>query len=272
MKAKILEMALNFLESSVDYIKEDKSSGVELQFSTIHLAASIELMLKACLIKEHWSLVINDLKDMNLSKFESGNFKSIGIDEAALRVRNICRCNIDKKIIDRIKNERNKIIHIGSSVNQYQATANIVDSYSFIYDFTKEAALFEPESEHKHRFGEIKEKINTLQNFVANRLRHISNELKRHENVIRCPECWQNSVVFSEEKRSCLFCRTEFELEIFIEQYGDAFLSHDDIGIDFSACPNCGESSAVFAEEINSTICLFCNSNLNEYLRCIDCG
>ena len=68
VKTKIFEMALNFLESSVDYIREDKSTGAELQFSTIHLAASIELMFKACLIKEHWSLVIKDPKDINPSK------------------------------------------------------------------------------------------------------------------------------------------------------------------------------------------------------------
>ena len=101
---------------------------------------------------------------------------------------------------------------------------------------------------------------------------HISNDLKKYENVIRCPECWQNSVVFSEEKRSCLFCRKEFEISDFIEHYGDAFLSYDDMGMEFSECPNCGESSVAFAEEIDSIICLSCNSNFNEYLKCIDCG
>lgn len=268
-------MSLNFLESSVLYIEKNKSDLTGYQFSTIHLAASVELLLKACLIKEHWSLIIKDSNSMNRSKYESGDFKSINIDEAVLRVTNVCGIKIDhenKKRIDRLKKERNKIIHMGISVNQYQASSFIVDVYSFLYDFAKEARLFSHGSDLETTFGEIKEKINKIEKFVDNRLNDIRSILKGHMNVLRCPDCWQKSVVFSEKSRDCQFCRKEFEVDDFVELYSHFFLSYDFEGDIVSECPECGENSVVFAEELNSGICLSCGSNLKEYRQCRDCG
>lgn len=275
MKSKILEMSLNFLESSVDYIKGDQSKLTELQFSTIHLVAAIELMLKARLVEEHWSLIIKDTNQLNQTKFKSGDFKSLNIDEAISRIVNVCGIKIsdkNRKRIDRLKKERNKIIHIGSSVNQYQASSFIVDAYSFLYDFAIEARLFSQGSDLEIIFSEIKTKINNIEDFVTNRLNHIRNILVKHNNVINCPECWQKSVVFSEKSRDCLFCRKEFEIDDFVGLYCDTFFSFDFIGDIVSECPECGENSAIFAEEIGSVICLSCGSTIIGYLQCMDCG
>lgn len=267
-------MSLNFLESSVDYLSKTQCNSSELQFSIIHLASAVELMLKARLIDEHWSLVVENSKDLIKTKFESGDFKSINIDEAIERIDNICKFKVDeknKKIISRLKKARNKIIHIGSSVNQDQAKAILVDTYSFIYDFLVDSNLYSQGSDLEYKFSEIRDKINKLEKFVTTRLNRIGHELKKHKNTLRCPDCWQQAIVFPDTNRDCLFCRKKYELNEFLELYCEAFLSFDELVDDISECPECGENSVVFAEELDCSICLSCGSNFNGYLRCIDC-
>ena len=171
-----------------------------------------------------------------------------------------------------MKKARNKIIHIGGSVNQDQAKAILVDTYSFIYDFSEDSNLYSQGSDLEHKFFEIRDKINKLEKFVSTRLNRIGSELKNHKNTLRCPDCWQQAIIFSDNSRDCLFCRKKYELNNFIELYSEAFLSFDELVDDISECPECGENSVVFAEELDFPICLSCGSNLNGYLRCIDCA
>jgi hypothetical protein len=272
---KILEMALNFFESSVDYISNQNSVLHELQFAIIHLTSSIELMLKARLVEEHWSLVIDDLKEMDEKKFLSGEFKSININEALERVINICGCKIgDKKKLElkRLFNNRNKIIHIGSGINREHAIALLIGTISFIYDFVEESELFVPESSLANRYREIKSKIHKLDKFVSDRLNHIKNDLKTDSIIVKCPNCWQKAVILNNDTRSCLFCRENFSNDDFISSYANSFVKYDLFDETFSTCPICDEESAIYNNDRNSTICLSCGKNLEDYRKCIDCG
>ena len=268
-------MALNFFESSVNYISNPNSELHELQFSIIHLTSSIELMLKATLVEEHWSLVIDDLKEKNKNNFLSGDFKSININEALERVINICGCKIDdnKKVkLKRLFNDRNKIIHIGSSINREHAIAILIGTFSFIYDFVNESNLFELESDLGIRYKEIKDRIQNLDEFVTDRLNHIKNELKTDNVVVRCPNCLQLAIILNNDTKSCVFCREKFNNNDFITRYIYAFVEFDQFDMPYSTCPLCSEESAIYDEDNKATICLSCGENLNEYRQCIDCG
>jgi hypothetical protein len=274
MKDKILEMALNFFESSVDYISNQNSKLHELQFSIIHLSSSIELMLKAILVEEHWSLVIDDLKEINKNKFLSGNFKSINVNEALERVSNICGCQIDdkkKRELKKLFNDRNKIIHIGSGLNREHAIAVLIGTYSFIYDFVNDSNLFELESALELRYKEIKDKIQKLDKFITDRLNHIKNDLKTDSVIVRCPNCWQQAVILESDSRSCLFCREKYNKSEFLSAYIESFIASDFFYHPFSTCPSCGEDYAI-CDDNNSTICLSCGENLLDYRKCIECG
>lgn len=275
MKFKVLDMSLNFLQSSVEYIKNNKSE-TELQFSIIHLTAMVELMLKACLINEHWSLIIENSDQINLSNFKSGDFKSINIDEAILRIGKICDFNISGKPkikIDRLKKERNKIIHMGIGVNQHHAMALIIDTYNFVYDFAKEVNIFGNFPELEYKFNEIKNTINSFEEFIRKRLQNIKKELSCHDHALFCPECFQQAVIMSEDERECLFCRKIFSINEFKEMYIDFSFSLDDYYEEIvSQCPECGEDSVISIEEIGNPICLSCGLNIKNFVRCMDCG
>lgn len=67
----LVENALDFLERSIN----DLSTAPK--YSVIHFYASIELFLKARLLAEHWTLVVDRRKSPSKADFEKGDFASV---------------------------------------------------------------------------------------------------------------------------------------------------------------------------------------------------
>jgi len=53
----------------------------------INFYASIELFLKARLLKEHWTLIVTKKTEPDIDKFISGDFQSITINEAEILLK-----------------------------------------------------------------------------------------------------------------------------------------------------------------------------------------
>lgn len=75
--------AIDFLKKSVIELEDSP------KYSVIHFCSAIELFLKARLLVEHWSLIITKPENANLSKFKSGDFHSVSMQEAINRLKNI---------------------------------------------------------------------------------------------------------------------------------------------------------------------------------------
>lgn len=107
--------AIDFLKKSVEELEKSP------KYSIIHFCCALELFLKARLLAEHWTLIITDINKVNKrkqdtirSKFEAGDFHSIGLDQCIDRLRNICGFQVHLKAIEhfkRVYNHRNKMIH-----------------------------------------------------------------------------------------------------------------------------------------------------------------
>ncbi|MER7536939.1 hypothetical protein ABTX77_19490 [Streptomyces sp. NPDC097704] len=57
--------------------------------AVLHLQAAVEVLFKARLLAEHWTLVFADLHQATRKKLESADFKSVTTDAAVIRLRNI---------------------------------------------------------------------------------------------------------------------------------------------------------------------------------------
>lgn len=104
---RVIENAFDFLETA---IRQFKSSP---KYSIINFCAAVELMLKARLMHEHWSLIVYD-KSPDIKLFRNGNFKSIGFKDMIPRIESVTGDVIPKEITEcfsRLANHRNKIIH-----------------------------------------------------------------------------------------------------------------------------------------------------------------
>lgn len=100
--------AFDFLESGI--AEFDKSP----KYSVIHFCAAVEMLLKARLMKEHWSLIVSKTDQANLAKFMAGDFISVTLEEARARIRDVAGEDIGDDAYNTFRalaNHRNKIVH-----------------------------------------------------------------------------------------------------------------------------------------------------------------
>lgn len=84
------------------------------KYSVIHFCAAVEMLLKARLMKEHWSLVVSKPELASHTKFVAGDFESVTMDEARARIRNVASDDIGDEAFGSFRalaNHRNKMIH-----------------------------------------------------------------------------------------------------------------------------------------------------------------
>jgi hypothetical protein len=83
LKFTLLENALDSISMALEFLaNEDRN---RLKVTVLLLGQGVELVLKARLEQEHWSLIFDDPRNAGLNKFEKGDFKSVGfaVSEAA---------------------------------------------------------------------------------------------------------------------------------------------------------------------------------------------
>ncbi|KAI5914523.1 hypothetical protein [Thauera sp. 2A1] len=84
------------------------------KYSVIHFCAAVEMLLKARLMKEHWSLIVSKPEQANLAKFMAGDFSSITLEEARARLRDVVGEDIGDDAYGSFRalaNHRNKMVH-----------------------------------------------------------------------------------------------------------------------------------------------------------------
>lgn len=107
---RLVESAFDFFERA---IKEYESSP---KYAVLHLAASVELFLKARLMAEHWALIIARNRAPQFASFLKGDFLSVDPSEAVARLNGVlpASCHVSKEAECEFKSlmrERNKIAH-----------------------------------------------------------------------------------------------------------------------------------------------------------------
>ena len=118
------ESAFDFLERSVSEIKAHP------KYSVIHFATAVELILKARLMYEHWTLVAERTTDVSLEDFLSGQCKTVTLTDAFKRLNNACGENISKDAIaqfEKIATHRNRMIHFFHEVAAGQADQALIE-------------------------------------------------------------------------------------------------------------------------------------------------
>lgn len=100
--------AFDFLERGI--AEFDKAP----KYSVIHFCAAVEMLLKARLMKEHWSLIVSKPDQANLAKFMAGDFISVTLEDARARIRDVAGEDIGDDAYNSFRalaNHRNKMVH-----------------------------------------------------------------------------------------------------------------------------------------------------------------
>lgn len=100
--------AFDFLERGIAEFDETP------KYSVIHFCAAIEMLLKARLMKEHWSLIVSKPDQAKLAKFIAGDFISVTLEETRARIRDVAGEDIGDDAYGSFRalaNHRNKMVH-----------------------------------------------------------------------------------------------------------------------------------------------------------------
>lgn len=98
---------IEFLEKAISQLHSDP------KHSVINFYTAVEILLKAPLVREHWSLVVAD-RDPNRQKYEAGDFISVSFDDTCSRLSVSLGKPINKSTKDafnKVRHHRNRMVH-----------------------------------------------------------------------------------------------------------------------------------------------------------------
>lgn len=247
--------AIFFLESSVSNLESNPKNSV------IELYTAIELLFKARLMKEHWSLIVSKLEDASIASFENGDFRSVYLEQSEKRLKDICGENFKKEAIDNFKSlgkHRNQIVHFAHTGFNSKKDIVLLEhwaSWYYLYDLINNewSSVFE---NYKDKFDTVNEKIKENRNFLQAKFDAIQKEItieKRKGNeVLECTSCRFESAVIRNKHNwgkdfECLVCEVK-----------------DEISVDIVAsipCEECGEPMQYFMLDNK---CPHCEKEINK--------
>ena len=215
-ETKILESAMDFIHKSIGELRQD------LKYSIVHFHAGLELLLKARLIKEHWSLVFDKKENITKVKFDSGDFRSILFSDSIKRINGVFgahgRPEISQKAEEAfmaVASLRNKILHFyydfKSEAHQREAATVQLRALHYIQLWLKET--------EDNFFGEYAKKINVEISKLKEYLRVAYEEQKdkikslceEGFHIAKCQACSYESMKHSKQMKEihhavCLVC------------------------------------------------------------------
>lgn len=245
----IFENGIDFLEKSLEEFKESP------KFSVLHFAVAVEILLKARLVQEHWSLVVQ--QNANKTKYIKGDFQSVSLDEAVKRLKEIVGehiSDIELKSFKKMASHRNRVVHFchgdftedSDGKELKKIIKEQCECWFYLKNiFTKRwSRYFE---EHLERFESLDWKMRKHWEYLSTVYERVKPELDKSEKegarIGLCRFCNYQAVPFQEDYENyssgnCLVCNwrnTKLEIQC---DCGENIIFEND---GFETCESCGK-------------------------------
>lgn len=230
---------LDYLVTALEHLSAGAAppDNQRLKYAVLHLQAATEVLLKARLVEEHWSLVFDNPGTANRKKYEEGDFESCSMTAALDRLKCIVGVKVhDKqdKAIKSLAKTRNALTHFGHTrkeVSAYAVEQAAAEVTVFLLRFMHEQlqpALSVKGSDELYDVGQttasLRAKLCTIPSLVKYRMGELTKELAEvADRTVMCPDCQQWALVvgksdpLDKEPVLCHFCLATFELPIWAE-------------------------------------------------------
>jgi hypothetical protein len=218
--SQLVSNALNFLDHSIAELKESP------KYSVIHFHAAVELFVKARLMREHWSLVVAKNKEPDWDRFVLGDFQSVSLDEAELRLQKVVKSGLTKKEFNAFKEvtkHRNKFVHFFHEASSKEENVKMVQGIvrqqlyawyllhslistrwrSVFKRWSKDIAAIDAKLREHHEF---------LRVIFDDNKDEIAKRVARGSTFVACPSCGFESQEFPDDEMDrphdakCLVC------------------------------------------------------------------
>ncbi|MFD0352920.1 hypothetical protein ACFVHW_04110 [Streptomyces sp. NPDC127110] len=298
-----VENGLDYLVSVTEYLR-DKPSPRDLKYAVLHLAAAVEVLLKARLQREHWSLVFEKPQTATREEFDRATFVSCGSLEALDRLQRLAGLDVGKNgstkaDLEKLIKWRNALQHYGlvtykddkEAKTLYapaveKVAANLLE---FLLTFVREELRGGLDHKQECRLHEALQQIAgglaKIEMYLKVRWSGLRGRLEAFKDrTVRCPTCKEFALLF-DGLAKCAFCETEWLWcnEVAAE-YVEAVQNIDvrshymngggDLVLD---CPECDSRSVVKGVEFASGrcapyFCFTCGDEFEELKACDICG
>lgn len=252
----VVNNAILFLKSSIEHLDTSPRNAV------IDLYTAIELLFKARLMKEHWSLIITRPEEAKITSFENGDFHSVYLEQSEKRLKNICGEKFKKEAMDNFKaigEHRNQIVHFahtGFGDKKNEVTLEHWASWYYLYDLLN-TQWSETFKDYRKHFESLNKRIYINNEFLKVKYDAIKNEIdienKKGNEVVNCPSCKLDSAVIKKvnywgKNFECLVCDVKDEIPVEIKAS--------------IPCDHCNEQVSYFL--LADDKCNHCKNEINE--------
>ena len=265
LQLNLLDNALDYLLSAAEAVHRDEGPR-SLKEAVLHLGNSIELLVKARLAREHWTLIFFNADQASYDKLADAEFSSVDFPKAIARLEQIARVSVDKSVISHInslRKLRNRLTHYTATLDSAQTKSLVAKSMAFCVEFCEQQDMATPDSGSK--LGEIHLNLVELQEFVNERLKTISEDWKG-ALVWECPACWQHALVIDGGEVDCKFCKQGADPRELAESSAEGQIGD---------CPECGEESTftfvIYNNDHGEWVCFSCGQRGEYYDNCFRC-
>ena len=206
LQVNLLRNSLDFLLSAAEAV--ERNSGTRsLKEATLHLADASELLIKARLVEEHWSLLFFSLEQASQDKLSSDDLRTVDFPKAVDRLKNIAGVELNDSLIEnvtKLRSLRNKLTHYTADLDVAQTKSLVSKTMQFCVEFIEGQGMGDRETEY--RLGEIQTRMVELREFVDGRIGAINSEFEEYY-IQFCLNCSEYAMVTDSDKADCKFCR-----------------------------------------------------------------
>lgn len=274
----ILENAYDFLDQAIDEVKEKP------KYSIIHFYTALELLIKARLMHEHWTLILTKPQDADKANFEIGNFQSVSLNEANERLKKIVSDGLTKEELNsfnKVRDLRNKMVHFFHK--------DILSHDGYVYEIMKQeyVSMYYLNRILRDRWSKVLKKYTDIDFGIDKKMKRHHDYLKSKYDLIKsniakfindgdivlqCPACLFESmlaeIITKEDDKlffegECLVCALSDSnfLSFQCEECGKKIVTNEGD----CKCPHCSEqyNAQKLVEVIDGT---------KEYLRIKESG
>ncbi|MFB6674471.1 hypothetical protein ACFCWG_19105 [Streptomyces sp. NPDC056390] len=286
---------MDYLVSVFQHLTEGATppSARNLKYTVLHLQAATEVLLKARLVQEHFSLIFANPTEAKHASLEKGNFQSCGTLDAFDRLANIARVEFDKDDRKRIKelgDHRNALQHYGLTHNAYAIESRAVKVLDLLITFIHRhliPGLAPAEAQGvEATMDSFRLQLKGVETLVKERMNNLRGDLDKAAAVtVKCPDCEQWALVADgrDAGPTCLFCHQTWgdDRRSAAANYAWIVLGLEDIPsfahgdeVPVTDCPECGQCAlvtlAVTADRKADTtpLCFACGETFNDLIDC----
>jgi hypothetical protein len=242
-----------------------------LKYGVLHLQAAVEVLLKARLVHEHWSLVFKEPGTAKRTAYEQGKFKSCDTTSALNRLTGIVGLPItakEREAIDDLAETRNALTHYGHTANAFAVESRAARALSFLVDFVPRhlyPVLSNEAAEVATTMEAVREKLRGIQALVTERMQDLASDLDEvAERTVICPSCRQFALVAGETPVACRFCLRTFDTptDAAVAYWEDVLYEDESSGLE--NCAVCKQQAVIEVVTREDT--------LSDVLLCFCCG